>query len=63
MDEKHILIVDGEEASVQATAKLLESYNYKINVACNGSDALKKAHQYPAEDGQDNALDGSFAAL
>jgi len=47
MNAKHILIVDGKGPTVQATKKLLEANNYKVNVAHSGSDALKKVHQYP----------------
>lgn len=47
MGEKHILIVDGDEACARLTAALLESRDYKVDVAHNGEDTLKKVEQYP----------------
>src|SRR3989338_7475045 len=47
MSEKYILIVDGNEKSAQKTAALLESRDYKVDLAHNGGDALQKVAQYP----------------
>src|SRR3989338_8153059 len=47
MSEKYILIVDGNRKSAQGTAALLESRDYKVDLAHSGSDALQKVTQYP----------------
>ena len=47
MSKRHILLVDNDKTFVEATVKLLESRNYKVDVACDGADMLEKANQYP----------------
>ena len=47
MNEKHILIVDGDQKSARGTASLLKARDYKVDLAYSGSDALQKVTQYP----------------
>ncbi len=47
MNEKHILVVDSDEAFVKATVQLLKSRSYQVDVACDGAGTLEKANQFP----------------
>jgi EAL domain-containing protein (putative c-di-GMP-specific phosphodiesterase class I)/CheY-like chemotaxis protein len=47
MNEKHILVVDSDEAFVRAATRLLKSRNYQVDIACDGAETIEKAKQYP----------------